>query len=245
MRSRVRRAMALVRAERGRRRAAWLAGCIALTSATLALTVPREASFEAQTLMVATPVRPFPPRPDAHFLNQLGADPRIGTRIAAAAGVRGRLNAVDVTLTDDPAGRGSIVQVRAHSPALAERILDLAAEELREASRRHLASASAIAANRLARVRVRTLNRRELREHRLLVARVNQLVQSPLPQVAPRGRRSVERIDRPLDEFMNSLPGPYPARPDPTTLAVATPAILLCAWLAALALLPPRRDENA
>lgn len=229
------------RAESRGRRALWVAAGLVLTLTTLAITVPRQQHFTAAALVTPTRVPPFPARPDPHFLRQLFASQAIRSRLieTRTAGMQ-RPFGIEMRATAD--ATGSVILVRSDDPDRSVRVVENVGGELRDASRRHLAS---LAADRLARLSFAISRspgladghpaRRALetsRARRLLEAPPAQIAIAPVERPAP-----TRRIDRTLD----ALPGPYPRRPNPVELGIAVPVAVLCAWLAALVLLPPRR----
>ena len=228
------RLRAAARAESRGRRALWAGGGVALTLTALAITLPRQPHFTAVAFVVPTPAAPFPARPDAHFLRQLFEDHGIQVRLVRSTGSTGLQRPYAIEMRDGAHAPGSFVRVESDDPDRSVRVLDAVVGELRAASSRHLGG---LARDRLSIVRFFASRGGDPP----LAARLEALAADPPPQIAVAWRSERPAPSRSVDRLLDALPGPYPRRPDPLELGSALPVAVLCAWLFALALLPPRR----
>ena len=237
------RLRAAARSESWGRRALWASAGVVLTSTTLAITVPRQRHFAVRAFVVPTPVSPFPARPDSHFLRQLFFNRDIQLAVVRTTGSAGMQRPYEIEMRDATYAPGSFVRVKSDDPDRSVRVLDAVGRELAAASSRHLGG---LARDRLAILSFGISRRPDLpaasRARRAANSRrLRALAVNPRPQIAFPARTERPAPTRAVDRVLDALPGPYPRRPNPAELGLVVPLAVLCAWLAALALVPPRR----
>jgi hypothetical protein len=233
---------AAARAESRARRSLWATAAVVLTLATLAVTLPRQQHFVAEALVVPTRVAPFPARPDSHFLRQLYETEQLGRPVVRTTGVAGMQRPAEVEMRDATDAEGSVIRVESDDPDRSLQVLNAIGFELRAASSRHLAG---LARDRLASMDVRQRTDPRMASRRAVdTSRLRALAAAPPPQIAIAAPPERPSPSRAVDRLLDALPGPYPRRPDPLELGLVVPFAVLCAWLAALALAPPRRESG-
>lgn len=205
-----------------RLRPVWLIPGALLICAVVAPSFARDSTFTAQA-PVSVRGGPVAPGTDpAPYLSELLADPTFqyeAPRRAVTVQFPNSLH--ELSVVGGPQPGSGLLRATSPTPERASRLLAAAAVELREASRRNLRARLDAELRASEDPRERAELRAALRSTPWPV-RVGPLPPQPEPR-------------RAMDRFADALPGPFPQRPDPLTLAVVLAALLLLPWLALLA----------